>query len=306
MRNVSVEGKLPVVVGVDDVPDGLQAVDVAAAEAARRGVPLGIVHAWPGRRGGLPRLRAVRPDLADGHHLLELAARRVRHVLPELPVWTELLDAGAAEALIERSEQAGLLVVNHRDDAGPGHGWGSTAAYVAHHSRCPLLVARGPSASGGPVVVVTSGRPTATVNCAYEAAVGSGSPLVAVHVRTSGGFGADAGDFWREAGCATGSADVAVERLLISEAEVAYTLDRASRRGRLLVAGRGRKGWFVEMFYRIGNLSAGGRRLCPVLLVPPGWAATGLVDAVPAAARAGRLPAEAEPVPTRCGSRGAA
>jgi hypothetical protein len=75
---VSAEEKLPVVVGVDDAPEGLQVVDVAAAEAAYRGVPLAIVHAWPGRRGGHPRQRAMRPDQADGRHLLDFATRRAR------------------------------------------------------------------------------------------------------------------------------------------------------------------------------------------------------------------------------------
>ena len=64
---------------------------------------------------------------------------------------------------------------------------------------------------------------------------------------------------------------VTVERLFISESDVPYTAERASRRGRLLVAGRGRKGWFVEQLYSATNVSTGGRLLCPVLLVPPGW-----------------------------------
>ncbi|MEU4427086.1 hypothetical protein AB0F81_41225, partial [Actinoplanes sp. NPDC024001] len=74
MRTVgTVEEKLPVVVGVDDVPGGLQVVDVAAVEAAYRGVPLQILHAWPGRYGGPPRRRSARPDPAGGRHLLDLA-----------------------------------------------------------------------------------------------------------------------------------------------------------------------------------------------------------------------------------------
>jgi nucleotide-binding universal stress UspA family protein len=279
-RVVSVGEKLPVVVGVDDMPDGLQVVDVAAAEAAYQGVPLEIVHAWPGRHGGLPRHRAVRPNPADGRHLLELAARRARHVVPGVTVWTELVDDSAAEALIERSERASLLVIGHRDETGPGHGWGSTAAYVAHHSLCPLLVSRGPNAQRGPVVVATSGRPTATVTCAYEAASRAGSPLVAVHVRAA----EESGDGRREAedrlaesfaGLSEARPAAAVERLIISEPDIAYTLDRASRRGRLLVAGRGRKGWFVEVLYSVSYMSPGGRRLCPVLLVPPEWPAAG-------------------------------
>jgi hypothetical protein len=62
-----------------------------------------------------------------------------------------------------------------------------------------------------------------------------------------------------------------VERHFISEGDVPYTAERASRRGRLLVAGRGHKGWFVEQLYSATSVSTGGRLLCPVLLVPPGW-----------------------------------
>ncbi|MFC7530084.1 universal stress protein [Actinoplanes sp. GCM10030250] len=287
---VSVEEKLPVVVGVDGVPGGIQVVDVAAAEAAYRGVPLEIVHAWPGRRGGPARLRAARSGPDDGRHLLELAARRAGHVLPGVRVRTRLVDDSAAEALIQLSAHACLLVVGHRDEAGLGRGWGSTAAYVANHAHCPLLVYRGPNVSRGPVVVAASGRHAATVGCAYEAAARADCPLVAVHVWAPEDAGAGNGGDRHEAedrlsGSLTVWAptwpDVVVERLLISEADIGYTVERASRRGRLLVAGRGRKGWSVEMLYSIGSVSPGGRRLCPVLVVPPGWSGTDLVRSAP-------------------------
>lgn len=294
MRNVvSDEEKLPVVVGVDGVPAGLQVLDVAAAEAAYRDVPLEIVHAWPGRRGVTPRQRAMRPDPAEGRHLLDLAARRARHTFPDLVVRTELVDDSAAEALIQRSAQACLLVVGHRDESELRHGWGSTAAYVAHHSLSPLLVHRGQTSSRGPVVVAASGRHSATVGCAYEAASRSGCPLVAVHVWAPGEPVADTAGGRREvedrltesiAGWRAAWPDVALERLVITESDIAYTLDRASRRGRLLIAGRGRKGWFVETLYNVGGISPGGRQQCPVLLVPPGWPETDVVQAAPASA----------------------
>jgi hypothetical protein len=207
----------------------------------------------------------------------------------------DLVDENAAEALIQRSERACLLVVGQRDETTPGHSWGTTAAYVAHHSRCPLLVSRGPNNLRGPVVVAASGRHSATIGCAYEAASRAGSPLVAVHVWEPPRSDADVeGDRRKAEESVTGALNdwcatwpgVEVERLLIGESDVAYTLERASRRGRLLVAGRGRKGWFVEMLYSIGGLSAGGRRLCPVLLVPPGWPGTSTAQAAPA--RSGR------------------
>jgi nucleotide-binding universal stress UspA family protein len=267
---VSVEQQLPVVVGVDGGPAELEIVDAAAAEAARRGVVLEVVHAWPGRHGVVPRRRTVRLDVTEGRHLLELAVRRVRNTYAGLRVRTELVDENAAEALIRRSRQAGLLVIRHRDESGLGHGWGSTAAYLAHHCACPLLVYRGASPERGPVVAAASGRYSSAMSCAFEAAARAGCPLVLVHVREPGeSRGADPLEEVVSEG-ARSWPDVTVNRLSISEAEIGYTTERASRRGRLLVAGRGRKGWLVEQLYSATSITTGGHRLCPVLLLPAG------------------------------------
>ncbi|MEV0895410.1 universal stress protein [Actinoplanes sp. NPDC049802] len=284
---VSVVERLPVVVGVDGMPADLQVVDVAAEEAAVRGVPLHVVHAWPGRQVMWSRHRGA-ADQLDGRHLLELAIRRAQLAYPSLIVGTQLVDEGAAEALVRWSARAGLLVVRHRDEGGLGHGWGSTAAYVAHHSVCPLLVHRGASTPRGPVVVAVSGRRTASLRCAFESAARAGSGLTAVHVKETGGMVeahldevlAEWGALWPE---------VPVERLSVGEDEVPYTIDRASRRCRLLVAGRGRKGWSVEAVYNSGGMASGGRQLCPVLLVPPGWPVGGRMSA--GVSEAGRMSA---------------
>ncbi|GGN08980.1 nucleotide-binding universal stress UspA family protein [Actinoplanes campanulatus] len=273
---VSVVERLPVVVGVDGMPADLQVVDVAAEEAAFRGVPLHVVHAWPGRLVTWSRHR-VAADQPDGRHLLDLAIRRAQLAYPSLIVGTQLVDEGAAETLVRWSARAGLLVVRHRDEAGLGHGWGSTAAYVAHHSVCPLLVHRGAAPPRGPVVVAVSGRHTASLRCAFEAAARVGCGVTAVHVKEPGVAGGD----HLEKALAEWSGQwpqVPVERLLIDEDEVAYTIDRASHRCRLLVAGRGRKGWSVEAVYNSGGV-VGVRQVCPVLLVPPGWPVAGRVPA---------------------------
>jgi nucleotide-binding universal stress UspA family protein len=177
---------LPVVVGVDGSRTGPATIDLAAAEAVRHRAPLLIVHVWPGRYTGVYRSRNVVPSEADGRHLLEVSARRVRLAAPELKLDTELLHGAAANVLTRCSERARLIVVGHRDEAVARSGWGSTAAYLAHHSTCPLLVSRGAAPHGGPVVVAVSARSPATATLAYgyaEAAL-LGSHLVAVHVRT--------------------------------------------------------------------------------------------------------------------------
>jgi nucleotide-binding universal stress UspA family protein len=275
---VPVQEKLPVVVGVDGTSAALQAVDLAAAEAAHRCVPLVVAHAWPGRHFEVPRSRVTVPDRAESVHLLELAARRACQTEPHLTVVPALMDEGAAEALLRWSAQACLLVVGHRDDTAAHHGWGSTAAYLAHHSACPLLVSRGRAPSRGPVIVAVSGGPVTTLEQAYEAAAYAGETLTAIHVWTPERDAAsrDAGRAAAEGrldaalnACGSMRPSVPVTRLLISEAEIAYTVERAAWRGRLLVAGMGHKGWAVEALYRSGSVASTGRRLCPVLLVPP-------------------------------------
>ena len=122
--------KLPVVVGVDDLPTALHSVDLAADEAARRGAPLVIMHAWPGWQRGT-RYRTVAADRKDGQHLLDLTVQRAQHAHPGLPVRAELTDNSAAKALLERSGRSSLLVIGHRDTAGRRPGWGPTLRSAA-------------------------------------------------------------------------------------------------------------------------------------------------------------------------------
>lgn len=282
--------KLPVVAAIDRGREHLTIVDLGVAEATRRGASLAIVHVWPSRYSGSSQLRNPLPTEADSRHLLDLAARRALHQAPRLPITTELLSGRASAVLAERSATAELLVVGHRDEALTHPSWGSTATYLAHQSACPLLVHRGTAPQRGPVVLLASGhrQSTSTVVCAYEEAARYGSHLVALHVSfaapeqeasTGGGdHGADQAQADRHlaevlAGWAWTYPDVVVERLITQEFEVTYTLQRAARRSRLLVAGMGRTGRFAELVYGSLGTSAMRGAVCPVLLVPPGWRA---------------------------------
>jgi len=295
-KAASTSQRTPVVVGVDGSRSHLATVDLAVEEAVRRRAPLLIVHVWPGRYTGSGPV----PMEADGRHLLDIAARRALHRAPDLQISTELLDGGTAAALTQRSLRSQLLVVGHRDDVLTRHGWGSTAAYLAHHSACPLLVHRGSASDRGPIVVAvsTSDSAEASVRCAFEEASRCDARLVAVHVWThpSGreatrstviaDYAADRGQADRRlaealAGSAAAHPDVMVERLVLHDLDVAYTLERASQRGRLLVAGMGRNGRFAELIYGSLGLSMMRRSACPVLLVPDHWPAPLLRDHAP-------------------------
>jgi nucleotide-binding universal stress UspA family protein len=279
----------PVVVGIDGSRTHLATIDLGVAEAARRNAPLLIVHVWPGRYSGSWRPRGAVPTAADGQHLLEVAARRAEHVAPGVPIDTEMATGSPAQILVQRSAQARLLVVGHRDAVLTRPSWGSTAAYLAHHGRCPLLVHRGSVPAQGPVVLAVSGRSsTATMACAFEEAAMSGSRLVAVYVWTrpvdradsrlaaAAGYAADRQEAERHlaealAGWTRDYPDVPVERLALHDLDVAYTLERASRRGRLLVAGMGSNGRFAELLYGSLGLALVRQAVCPVMLVPSDW-----------------------------------
>ena len=288
---VSATQGFPVMIGVDGSRNHLATVDLGVAEAVRRKAPLLIVHVWPGRYVGPFHPRTPVPTEADGRRLLDVAARRAEHDAPNLEIATDLVEGSASAALVQRSAAARLLVVGHRDELPTRPSWGSTAAYLAHHSACPLLVHRGAAPERGPVVLAASAREgtSATVAYAYEEAALSDTRLVAVHVWThptgrnapspmaaSSGYVADRQEAERHlaealAGWTWSYPDLVVERLVLHDLDIAYTLERASRRGRLLVAGMGRNSRFAEMLYGSLGVSLMRQAACPVLLVPHGW-----------------------------------
>ncbi|MFI7602387.1 universal stress protein [Actinoplanes sp. NPDC049681] len=277
---------LPVVAGIDGSRSHPEIVDLAADQAARHRAPLLIVHVGPGHYSGAFRVRGVVPTPDDGLHLLDLAARRAALRIPGLEVATELADGSAAQVLVARSERARLVVVGHRDGLLAQPSWGSTTAYLAHHGSCPLLVHRGSVPRSGPILLAVSGQTctTLTIRSAFEEAAAGGCRLVALHVWTytdpapAGGTTAaalvaarrDAEARLAEVieSRAPRFPDVEVERLLVRDVELGYTLERASRRAQLLIAGMGRSGRFVELLYGSPGPVLRHPTACPVLLIP--------------------------------------
>lgn len=135
-----------VVVGVDGSPSGRAALGWAAADAARRGVPLHAVMAWSyllpeGEQGSEPFrpdysadeakrvLDTIITEVLGGEHGLELRAEAVNDLVPR--------------ALLERGDHAALLVVGpgepslrHRIDLG------SVTAQLLQHATTDLAIIR--------------------------------------------------------------------------------------------------------------------------------------------------------------------
>jgi len=135
-----------VVVGIDTHQASKPAVDWAAAEAARRGAVLQVVHTWhiPVTAGSMygypiwPDIEACRTAALD-----EVAATAavVHETYPDLLVETIVAEGGAVQALTEQSHGAELVVVGRHH-----HGRiatllaGSTSEGAAKHVACPLVI----------------------------------------------------------------------------------------------------------------------------------------------------------------------
>lgn len=158
-----------VVVGFDGSAPSTAALDWAAAEAVRRGLPLKIVLAVElGAALPMPMDSGAPWAMAKiegaAHEVLGDAVERARKTDPELVVESSMVIDTAAAALVESSRTAALVVVGNR-----GHGdfvgtlLGSVAFGVTAHSQCPVAVVRGGSTRvpgpEAPVVVGVDGSP---------------------------------------------------------------------------------------------------------------------------------------------------
>lgn len=133
----------PVTVGVDSSRESRAAADWAAREAAYRGLPLLLVHAWIDE----PLHPPASPEREAAQRLLDEARAELAGRYPSLMIATELLPEVAATGLTEKSRDAEFTVLGSR-----GHGMimgfllGSVGLPVAAHAEGPVVLVR-PSGS---------------------------------------------------------------------------------------------------------------------------------------------------------------
>ncbi|MFE9691028.1 universal stress protein [Micromonospora sp. NPDC005806] len=179
----------PVVVGVDGSPSALDAVRLAAREAAARRRPLRVVHAfrWPLLGTPLGPVAATLPDAElrqEAEKLVEEAVGEARKVDAELEVTGAVAEGGAVSVLLEEGRAAALLVLGHRGLGGFAELLvGSAAVQLSARADCPVLVVRGEPRADGPVVVGVDGSPLSheAIGFAFAEAAQRGTDLVAVH-----------------------------------------------------------------------------------------------------------------------------
>ena len=281
-----------VVAGVDGSQSALRAARWAAREAARRRVPLRLVHAY-GIPVGYP------PGFVDWHVLHEALLARGRGWLEQARLAAEETAAGlvievgevqggAVPVLVGESARAGLVVLGTRGLGGfSGLLVGSTAVELAAHARCPVVTVRGADAGTGPVVVGVDGTSAgdAVIAFAFAAASARGTGLVAVHtwtdllLETAFAGGAAALDFAplaqrveevfgeRLAGWQEKYPEVVVSRQ-VSRERAAPALLRHAEGAQLLVVGTRGRGGFRGLLLGSTSQHLLHHAPCPVAVIP--------------------------------------
>ncbi|HET8599086.1 MAG TPA: universal stress protein [Segeticoccus sp.] len=191
----------PILVGYAD-HDSDAALQWAAREASRRHLPLRVVHAdstaadypWGWGypvAGDIVRVQEALRDNAKA--VLAELSKRVRESHPDVPFVATRADTTPGEALVSASAEATLLVVGHGRHPVAGT-MGSTAATVAAHSRCPVVVVPTVTASekakdegdtrfSATVVVGLDDSPECddALGFGFQQAAARGVPLVPLH-----------------------------------------------------------------------------------------------------------------------------
>jgi nucleotide-binding universal stress UspA family protein len=176
------------VVGVDGSDSALRALDWAVDEAARRKLPLDVLHASTWERFEGAAQGSERPGeqvLAEG--IAQSAADQARCRNPDLKVGARVVADDAVTALLRAGHYASVLVLGSRGRGEiTGLLLGSVGLAVAARARCPVIVVRGDAAGVAGThrcVLLGVGDPekgAAAVRFAFQEAEARGCLLKAV------------------------------------------------------------------------------------------------------------------------------
>ncbi|ETK32327.1 universal stress protein [Microbispora sp. ATCC PTA-5024] len=136
---------LPIIVGTDGSPEATSAVEWAADDAARRGLPLRFVSVVDHWAYGIPKFPATLADPLTVHaeRALEAAEATARERRPEVEISKEIVEGIPARILRDRGREAEEIVLGSRGLGGfAGLVIGSVSTHVAGHAPCPVVVVR--------------------------------------------------------------------------------------------------------------------------------------------------------------------
>lgn len=162
----------PIVVATDGSTAATAAVEWAADDAARKQLPLRIVHALDRLPYDIPRYPI--PNMGDrlarsGEQILREAERVARGRRPGIEVTVELAEGPPVRVLRRQAERAVQLVVGSRGLGGfTGMLLGSVSTHLAGHVAAPVVVVRpAPRVERGVIAVGFDGSPQSEAALAY-------------------------------------------------------------------------------------------------------------------------------------------
>ncbi|WP_405686933.1 universal stress protein [Streptomyces sp. NBC_00057] len=291
--------QLPVVVGVDGSQGSLRALDWAAAEAARSGLPLRVVHAslWERYEGIRPASDTERPtEQVLAEHLVAAAQERAQRLGPEVRAVASVQPEDPVAALVRESHEAALVVLGSRGRGRiAGMLLGSVSLSLAGRSHCPVVVVQAtapgiPPKSGRVVVGIgDAAGPSAAAAFALAQAASRHGELIAVrawrrpaheamtHPLLSGSQASahhqQAEEHLEEVLAVldrTGSSDVTIHRSVV-QGPTHQELIEAAAGAELLVVGARRTGGWHGFHLGPVNHAMLHYAPCPVAVVPDAY-----------------------------------
>ena len=291
-----------VVVGVDGSEESQKAAAWALDVAARRHVPLHVVHSWsiplpPVGMGPAPVGLSDDRIKDAAQSVLDDAVDRLKATAPDVTIDGALYPGTPAAALLDGAETATLVVVGSSGlDRVTEFILGSVTQQVVTHADCPVAVVPSstsaePGLEAGRVVVGIDGSELSVdaTHLAFEEASLRHAGLTLLHVWNSPGYDT-AGivipdtlelenahtDELRAmaetvAGLGEKYPDVQVEQRL-RQGRPAKVLAQASHGAALVVVGSRGHGGFTSMLLGSTSRSLLHHAQCPVLVVRPGTA----------------------------------
>ncbi|UQU61862.1 universal stress protein [Couchioplanes caeruleus] len=179
-----------IIVGYDRSPEARAAAAWALDEAARTGALVEFFYAyewptWAPAASTVPS-PAVWPDGETDRAVkgaLQEAVAGARQSHPQVRTEVSIVNASAALTLIDRSAEAGLIVLGSQGHSAVTGMLGSVSVAVSAHAHCPVIVVRGDNGHTGPVVVGVDDSPCAQLALAFalEQAAERGAPVRIIH-----------------------------------------------------------------------------------------------------------------------------
>jgi nucleotide-binding universal stress UspA family protein len=183
-----------IIVGYDCSPDAKAAAGWALDEAVHTGALVEFFYAyeWPTWAPAASTIPApvVWPDEETDRATRDALHRAVvsaRHTHPGVRTEISIVNAPAALTLVDRSGEAGLVVLGSRGHSGVASLLGSVSVAVSAHSHCPVIVVRGRAAATAPVVVGVDDSDCASLALAFavEQAAARGVGLRVIRARNA-------------------------------------------------------------------------------------------------------------------------